>query len=124
VESVYKQFPQLRELASRKAIHLSGGERKMLALGCVVVTDPDIYLFDEPSDGLAPNLAADSFQRIEQLATEGKAILINEQKEQVLDHIDRAYLLRSGEITDEGDARQLLQEDRLQKTYFQQDVEK
>lgn len=123
VEAVYEQFPRLRELASRKSTLLSGGERKMLALGCAVVTDPDLYLFDEPSDGLAPNLAADVFQRIEQLATEGKAILINEQKEQVLDHIDRAYLLRSGTITDEGDAKHLLQEDRLQRTYFQQDMD-
>jgi branched-chain amino acid transport system ATP-binding protein len=122
VERVYEQFPQLRELTSRKATLLSGGERKMLALGCVVVTDPDIYLLDEPSDGLAPNLAADVFQRIEQLATEGKAVLVNEQKEQVLDHIDRAYLLQGGEIADEGGAQRLLQENRLQRTYFQQDA--
>jgi len=122
VERVYEQFPQLRELTSRKATLLSGGERKMLALGCVVVTDPDIYLLDEPSDGLAPNLAADVFQRIEQLATEGKTVLVNEQKEQVLDHIDRAYLLQGGEIADEGGAQRLLQENRLQRTYFQQDA--
>jgi len=122
VERVYEQFPQLRELTSRKATLLSGGERKMLALGCVVVTDPDIYLLDEPSDGLAPNLAADVFQRIEQLATEGKTVLVNEQKEQVLDHIDRAYLLQGGEIADEGGAQRLLQENRFQRTYFQQDA--
>lgn len=124
VERVYEQFPRLRELTSRKATLLSGGERKMLALGCVVVTDPDIYLLDEPSDGLAPNLAADVFQRIEQLATEGKAVLINEQKKQVLDHIDRAYLLQGGGIADEGGAQRLLQENRLQRTYFQQDADR
>jgi ABC-type branched-subunit amino acid transport system ATPase component len=122
LDSVYEQFPQLRDLASRKATLLSGGERKMLALGCVVVTDPDAYLFDEPSDGLAPNLATDTFERIEQLATEGKAILINEQKEQVLEHIDRAYLLRGGGISDEGDAERLLEEGRLRETYFQNDA--
>lgn len=124
VASVYDQFPQLRELASRKATLLSGGERKMLALGCAYVTDPDLYLLDEPSDGLAPNLATDVFRRIDQLATEGKAVLINEQKEQVLDYIDRAYLLRGGQITDEGSAQRLLEEDRLQRTYFQQNVDR
>lgn len=118
IETVYEQFPRLRDLASRRATLLSGGERKMLALGCAVITDPDLYLLDEPSDGLAPNLAADVFERIEDLAGEGKAVLINEQKEQVLDHIDRAYLLGGGTVTDEGDAQRLLEEDRLERTYL------
>lgn len=116
--AVYRLFPRLGELAGRRATLLSGGERKMLALGCAAITDPDLYLLDEPSDGLAPGLAADVFGRIETLATEGKAVLINEQKEQVLDHIDRAYILGGGTIQDEGDARRLLEEDRLERTYL------
>jgi len=118
VETVYERFPQLRELATRRATLLSGGERKMLALGCVAITDPDLYLLDEPSDGLAPNLATDVFDRVDALATGGKAVLINEQNERVIDHLDRAYVLHGGTIAEEGDAERLSGTDRFRPNYL------
>lgn len=118
VDEVYDLFPQLQELQNQKAEVLSGGERKMLAIGCGVIIDPDLYLLDEPSDGLAPNLVSDIFEKISQLQSTGKAMLVNEQKEEILDYINRAYLLENGSIVDEGTADELLKRGQIQKSYL------
>lgn len=118
VDEVYDLFPKLRDLQDQKAQVLSGGERKMLAIGCGVIIDPDLYLLDEPSDGLAPNLVSDIFEKVAQLQSAGKAMLVNEQKEEILDHIDRAYLLENGSIVDEGPADELLESGKIQKSYL------
>jgi len=109
VERVLAVFPRLSEMLGRSAGKLSGGERKMLAMGRVLMLDPGIFLLDEPTANLAPKVATSLLEEhVRQLATSGASVLIVEQRARaVLAISDRTYVLGGGEVRMEGTPAEL-----------------
>ncbi len=118
-EQVYQVFPMLKERERQLARTLSGGERQMLAIGRGLMSRPRLCLFDEPSYGLAPLLAAEIFRIIQGLHDQGITVLLIEQNvRQSLEIADRAYVLENGRIALEGNSKELLQEELIRKAYL------
>ena len=109
VERVLAVFPRLGEMLGRSAGKLSGGERKMLAMGRVLMLDPGVFLLDEPTANLAPKVAATLLtEHVHKLAASGAAVLIVEQRARaVLAISDRTYVLGGGEVRMEGTPAEL-----------------
>ena len=119
LESVYEQFPRLRERKKQIAGTLSGGEQQMLAMGRALMSHPKLLMLDEPSMGLAPILVEQIFDIIRQLHKNGTTILLVEQNAQMaLSVADRAYVLETGKITLSGTGRELLVNDDVRKAYL------
>jgi branched-chain amino acid transport system ATP-binding protein len=108
VRRVYQTFPKLEALRRRPARHLSGGEQQMLKLGRALVTNPEILLLDEPTEGLAPVVVGELGHWLDLLRGEGFGVLLAEQNAIfALAHADRGYILEKGTITHEGAAEVL-----------------
>jgi ABC-type branched-subunit amino acid transport system ATPase component len=109
VERVLAVFPRLGGMLGRGAGKLSGGERKMLAMGRVLMLDPGVFLLDEPTANLAPMIAAGLLEEhVRALATSGASVLIVEQRARaVLAISDRTYVLGGGEVRMEGTPAEL-----------------
>ena len=108
LDMVYGLFPRLKERRNQKAGTLSGGEQQMLAMGRALMSHPKTILMDEPSMGLSPKLVKEIFSIIRKLHEQGITILLVEQNAKMaLSIADRAYVLETGRITMEGDAKEL-----------------
>jgi ABC-type branched-subunit amino acid transport system ATPase component len=109
IERVLAVFPLLSGMLGRSAGKLSGGERKMLAMGRVLMLDPGVFLLDEPTANLAPMIAASLLdEHVRGLAASGAAVLIVEQRAKaVLAISDRTYVLGGGEVRMEGTPAEL-----------------
>ena len=119
IESVYEQFPRLRERKKQIAGTLSGGEQQMLAMGRALMSHPKLLMLDEPSMGLAPLLVEQIFDIIRQLHADGTTILLVEQNAQAaLAVADRGYVLETGRIVTEGTGTALLESDTIRKAYL------
>jgi len=118
-EKVYDMFPILRERRLLRAETLSGGQRQMLAIGRALMSQPRLLLLDEPTAGLAPNLAEELFEFIRKICTIGITLLLVEQRiEHALEISDRAYVVENGEVVMEGRARELINSDMVRKAYL------
>ena len=119
LESVYEQFPRLRERKKQIAGTLSGGEQQMLAMGRALMSHPKLLMLDEPSMGLAPILVEQIFDIIRELHKAGATILLVEQNAQMaLQVANRAYVLETGKITLAGSGKELLESDSIKKAYL------
>ena len=119
VDLVYELFPRLHERSSQLAGTLSGGERKMLAIGRGLMPSPSLLLVDEPSLGLAPIPTLAAFDALKQLSKRGVTILLVEQNvNTTLRLVDRAYVLEQGRIVLEGTGEQLLADNHVQEAYL------
>ncbi|MGH3167266.1 MAG: ABC transporter ATP-binding protein [Trebonia sp.] len=100
IETVLGTFPRLGQMLTRPAGKLSGGERKMLAMGRVLMLDPGVFLLDEPTANLAPAIARSLLEEhVRELARSGATVLIVEQRARaVLAISDRTYVLAGGEV--------------------------
>jgi ABC-type branched-subunit amino acid transport system ATPase component len=100
VDQVLAVFPRLGSMLTRPAGKLSGGERKMLAMGRVLMIRPAVFLLDEPTANLAPAIARSLLdEHVRRLAADGAAVLIVEQRARaVLAISDRTYVLAGGEV--------------------------
>jgi ABC-type branched-subunit amino acid transport system ATPase component len=110
MEEVFGLYPALGTMRSRHAGNLSGGERKMLAMGRVMMTRPKLLVLDEPTAGLSPQMAAELLTvHVAQLAAQGVAILLVEQRTRdALQISDWAYVLASGQVLLDDTAANLL----------------
>jgi branched-chain amino acid transport system ATP-binding protein len=116
---VYDLFPRLRERKDQPAGTLSGGEQQMCAIGRALMSRPRLLLMDEPSAGLAPLVVQQVFELIRRIRAEGLTVLIVEQNvQQVLEVVDRAYLLEAGSIRLTGTAGELKTNDFIRKAYM------
>ena len=109
VEEVIGTFPRLGGMLSRQAGKLSGGERKMLAMGRVLMLNPGVFLLDEPTANLAPAIAISLLEEhVRELAASGASVLIVEQRAKaVLAISDRTYVLGGGEVRMQGTPAEL-----------------
>ena len=116
---VFAMFPILQERQAQRAGTLSGGEQQMLAMGRALMSHPKTILMDEPSMGLSPKLVKEIFSIIRKLHEQGITILLVEQNAKMaLSIADRAYVLETGRITMEGDAKELLNNEQVRKAYL------
>ncbi|MDD6615928.1 MAG: ABC transporter ATP-binding protein [Lachnospiraceae bacterium] len=121
MKDVYEKFPRLKERRKQLAGTLSGGEQQMLAVGRALMSKPSIVLMDEPSMGLSPLLVKEVFAIIQEIHQAGITVLLNEQNAKMaLSIADRAYVLETGTISISGDAKELLQDERVKKAYLGQ----
>ncbi len=103
LKRVYEVFPKLAEVRTRRAGHLSGGEQQMLKIGRALVTNPEMVLLDEPTEGLAPAVVEELGQWLGLLTRENLGILLAEQSAAfALAHTARGYLLEKGRMRFEG----------------------
>jgi branched-chain amino acid transport system ATP-binding protein len=119
LDRVYALFPILAERRRQVGGTLSGGEQQMLAVGRALMAEPKLLLFDEPSLGLAPLVAARIFEVIAELNREGATILLVEQNARAaLRLAARGYVMETGEITLAGAAAALLENERVKCAYL------
>ena len=119
LEQVYALFPRLRERAANRANKLSGGEQQMLAIGRALMSNPELLLLDEPTEGLAPLLVREVGRVIAELKRSGLSILLVEQNLALaLSVADRVHVLSRGQIVHSGTPGELMSNDDVKTRYL------
>jgi branched-chain amino acid transport system ATP-binding protein len=123
IDRVFELFPVLAERKSQDGGTLSGGEQQMLAIGRALMSRPRLLLLDEPSMGLAPMIVAKSFEIIAEINAGGTTVLLVEQNAaQALKLAGRGYVLETGSIVMNDDAKTLLSDDRVRAAYLGEEI--
>jgi branched-chain amino acid transport system ATP-binding protein len=119
VERMFGFFPRLKERATQLAGTLSGGEQQMLAMARAILSKPKLLLLDEPSMGLSPIMVEKIFEVVRTISKEGITVLLVEQNARLaLQAADRGYVMDSGTVTMEGDAKQMLDDPKVRAAYL------
>jgi branched-chain amino acid transport system ATP-binding protein len=119
LERVFDLFPALKPIQSRRGGYLSGGEQQMLTIARTLMSNPDLLLLDEPSEGLAPLVVHQLGEQIAKLRQEGMTILLCEQNQRFsLQLSDRLYILEKGTIKYEGTVQDFKKDEKIVRTYL------
>ena len=119
LDTIFKHFPRLKERRKQLAGTLSGGEQQMLAMGRALMSDPTLLMLDEPSMGLSPILVGEIFEIIQEVNRVGITVFLVEQNAKMaLSIANRAYVLETGKVLMEGDAKELMDNDEVRKAYL------
>ena len=119
VDRMFGFFPRLKERATQLAGTLSGGEQQMLAMSRAILSKPKLLLLDEPSMGLSPIMVEKIFEVVREISKEGITVLLVEQNARLaLQAADRGYVMDSGTVTMEGDAKQMLDDPKVRAAYL------
>ena len=118
-ERVLELFPKLRELGGSRGLNLSGGEKKMVAIGRALMANPSLVLLDEPSEGLAPLVVAHIVEVLNRVKREGVTILLADQNLRFCRRVcDRGYILEKGRVAFEGTIDEIAGDERILKKYL------
>ena len=119
LEKVYELFPALKERGRNKGNLLSGGEQQMLTIARALMTNPDLVMLDEPSEGLAPIVVQEVFRVIQRLKAAGQSILLVEQDfGMAMDVADYAYIMSKGSIVYGSTPDELVDNEKVKSTYL------
>ena len=119
LEELFNLFPILKERQDQRGETLSGGEQQMLAIARGLMSKPRLMMLDEPSLGLMPSLSVKVIEVLKQISSQGTTILLVEQKvRDALELADRAYVLQTGVVVQEGSGADLLKSDTIRKAYL------
>lgn len=119
LERVFEFFPKVYERRSQRAGTLSGGEQQMVAFGRALMSRPRLVIMDEPSMGLAPAMVDQAFEIIQAINAQGVTIFVVEQNAHAaLSIADRGYVLQTGRVVIEGEAKALLENEELRRAYL------
>jgi branched-chain amino acid transport system ATP-binding protein len=117
--AVHELFPVLAERPNQKAGTMSGGQQQQLAIGRGLMSDPELVMLDEPTLGLAPDLAQDTLDSIAEINDGGTTVLLVSQKaQQSLRIADRGHVLENGSVALSGTSDDLIDEDRVREAYL------
>jgi len=116
-ERVLGLFPEIGDFTARRGLHLSGGQKKMVAIGRAMTLSPSILLLDEPFEGLAPVVVSRFIDAVKRIKAMGVSLLIAESNLMTASRVaDRLYAIDRGEILFEGEPRRAFDNPYLMKT--------
>ncbi len=119
IEKMFTIFPRLKERKDQLAGTMSGGEQQMLAMGRALMSRPKVLMLDEPSMGLSPIMVDKIFEVVRDVYARGVTVLLVEQNaSRALGIADRGYVMESGIVTMNGDAKKLLDDPRVRAAYL------
>jgi branched-chain amino acid transport system ATP-binding protein len=119
VDAIYDLYPRLAERRKVGAAQLSGGEQQMLAIGRALLTNPQLLIMDEPSEGLAPTIVEQLIETCRTLVAEGVTLLLVEQNLGMATAVaDRLLVMVHGEVAVETTSAQLLADEEMQRRYL------
>lgn len=119
LDHVFGVFPRVQERREHRGDQLSGGEEQMVAIGRALMSDPELLLLDEPTEGLAPTIVTDVIDVIKELKSQGYTTLLVEQNlNATMQLTERNYILQQGEIAVEADTQTLRERDDLTEKYL------
>ncbi|UYO94600.1 ABC transporter ATP-binding protein [Pollutimonas sp. M17] len=118
-DEIYRTFPRLDERRGNKGRELSGGEQQMVAIARAMIRDARLILLDEPFEGLAPLIVRDLMNVCQELARQGRTIVVVEQNvTAALSMADRCYLLNTGHVVFGGTSQELQQKPEITNRYL------
>jgi len=120
LEKVYNYFPRLKTRRSSQAAYTSGGEQQMCAIGRALMANPRMVLLDEPSMGLAPQIVEEVFEIVKDLNTKEKVtfLLAEQNTNMALRYADYGYILESGRVVMDGQAKALAENEDVKEFYL------
>lgn len=119
VERVYNLFPALKDVKNRKGGFLSGGEQKMVALGRALMTNPDLVLIDEPSEGLAPLVVTALAEAIKEIRHIGLTVFLADQNVRFCRKTaNRGYIIEKGTIRYQDEMEKIMENEEIVKKYL------
>jgi branched-chain amino acid transport system ATP-binding protein len=119
LELVYHIFPKLKILNKSKGNELSGGERRMLAVGRGLMSSPELLILDEPTLGLSPKMVEEMGDKLQEIGNMGTSIILSDENMDLIrDFSERVYFLENGEITVAGSTEEVLGNEYVKKTFL------